>query len=967
MDILITLVIYVALYAAMELLRPKPKIENARPAGLGDFSFPTATEGRKVPIFWGTVVIEGPNVVWYGDLSQDAIKQKVKTGLFSSDSITKGYRYNVGIQFALCRGPIDLVKKVWIGDTLVFSGSQGAGTFTINKPTLFGGDDLGTGGVIGDVDVFIGTTTQSPSDYLAKFQNSGAGTTRTPRYIGECYLVFRETGVTASAARGGYIGNSTSIKPWKFELQRIPNGLNIQAPYHVVNSADANLMNVLFEVLTNTEWGWGYPTGDVDTANLAAAGVTLALEGNGLSMMVDREMEAEDLIKEIERQAAGVLYEDPQTGKFKFRLMRADYDPLTIPEITEGGNLLDVEDFSRGQWQETTNHLLIEYNKRVDDYKLSYATAGDPANAQIQGGGTVGSAMQVTATSRYPGVKDGTLADQIAWRDLRTLSQPLARARFRCNREMWATVPGDVVAWTSSVYGFTRLPMRVQSVSEGDLDNEEVILNCVQDHFRQAAGSQGAPPGSGWSPPTTPVVQIPSGDFVVFESPRGLVTRAPAFTGQVDNRIWCGARRQGVEVSDRVVERHSSGTPAGAFATAGEAFGFLLAGQLAANLGIGSAYPLTSLTITASPDARDRIVAAFPTTASLQDIGTNLLTLLRIDEEFILCTGAQASGSDVQLNNLYRGVLDSVQAAHSSGAKVYLMFVGGVLTDTTFADTDNVHVKLLPRSRTDLAAEAGAVQTALTMAQRVLRPIPPSRPSLNGTNYAASPSLEGAGAGLDGFRIDLGLTRRDFRATDEIQALTTDAAALFGDFPTANSTIYEVELRNDPAGTNALLFVLPQGQPTFQLLRRRMIRYAASGVVPSSLRLIVRTYHNIGTTQYQSRQDLTFDFTPTSGLTGQFAFGSLAANTASASYTAAATGTFTLNIGTAFGNGNVEVSLNGGAFASVIAAGLVTGTFAATSGDGIRVRHTSTTPSAETLVELKNPSAVAVAYGVLYV
>ena len=45
-----TLLLFVASLVLSELLRPKPKTEESRPAGLGDFQFPTATETRMIPI-----------------------------------------------------------------------------------------------------------------------------------------------------------------------------------------------------------------------------------------------------------------------------------------------------------------------------------------------------------------------------------------------------------------------------------------------------------------------------------------------------------------------------------------------------------------------------------------------------------------------------------------------------------------------------------------------------------------------------------------------------------------------------------------------------------------------------------------------------------------------------------------------------------------------------------------------------
>lgn len=53
-----------------------PKPQSQPPAGLGDVKAPTAEEGREIPVLFGTRDLDGPNVVWYGDLRTVAIRKK---------------------------------------------------------------------------------------------------------------------------------------------------------------------------------------------------------------------------------------------------------------------------------------------------------------------------------------------------------------------------------------------------------------------------------------------------------------------------------------------------------------------------------------------------------------------------------------------------------------------------------------------------------------------------------------------------------------------------------------------------------------------------------------------------------------------------------------------------------------------------------------------------------------------------
>ena len=57
-------------------LRPKPVNQTPTPATIEDFEAPTAEDGREIPVLFGTREVQGPNVVWYGDLRTEAIKTK---------------------------------------------------------------------------------------------------------------------------------------------------------------------------------------------------------------------------------------------------------------------------------------------------------------------------------------------------------------------------------------------------------------------------------------------------------------------------------------------------------------------------------------------------------------------------------------------------------------------------------------------------------------------------------------------------------------------------------------------------------------------------------------------------------------------------------------------------------------------------------------------------------------------------
>lgn len=59
-------VVVLALAAAAYFLRPKAPPGPA-PSTLDELQVPVAEEGKEIPVIFGTVDIEDPNVVWYGN------------------------------------------------------------------------------------------------------------------------------------------------------------------------------------------------------------------------------------------------------------------------------------------------------------------------------------------------------------------------------------------------------------------------------------------------------------------------------------------------------------------------------------------------------------------------------------------------------------------------------------------------------------------------------------------------------------------------------------------------------------------------------------------------------------------------------------------------------------------------------------------------------------------------------------
>src|SRR5207248_878355 len=193
-----------------------------------------------------------------------------------------GYRYYLGLHFGLHHGPCDALLEVRAGDRTAWAGTQAvSGQVSIDSPMLFGGDTK-EGGVSGTLDVMMGEASQGVNAYLLAQQGNPQ-----PAYRGLMTVVFRG----GSATPPGLIGaNNPYPKPWSFRTQRTVKGWNGDTCWNptkcaIVLSSGVVAMNpahIVYETLTNPDWGMGYPTSAIDDAVFTAAALQLYNEGFGL-------------------------------------------------------------------------------------------------------------------------------------------------------------------------------------------------------------------------------------------------------------------------------------------------------------------------------------------------------------------------------------------------------------------------------------------------------------------------------------------------------------------------------------------------------------------------------------------------------------------------------------------------------------------------------------------------------------
>ena len=177
-----------------------------------------------IPILWGMTLV-APNVVWAGDFfaSPQYSQSGGKGGVFGGGGSSQptGYEYFSALVFGLCEGPISTVR--W--------GYDGQDTYSLYQ--------LNCG-------IIKGSTPQTPWSYL---------TANHPKRA----LAYPGTALVVSSSFD--LGSSASVGSLSFEVVGAFSGTS-------VTTTDADPAQIVFDFLTNAQYGVGFPAASIDATVL---------------------------------------------------------------------------------------------------------------------------------------------------------------------------------------------------------------------------------------------------------------------------------------------------------------------------------------------------------------------------------------------------------------------------------------------------------------------------------------------------------------------------------------------------------------------------------------------------------------------------------------------------------------------------------------------------------------------------
>lgn len=611
-----------------------------------------------------------------------------------SKTVTIGYKYYLGMHMVICHGPVDSVQAIIAGERTAWSGNiTSSQQITISAEDLFGGRKK-EGGISGKVDIMMGEATQVANDYLVS-------------QLGTPMPAFR--GVLSAVLRRVYIcAMSAYPKPWAFKVKRIPGKTWYAAKAEI--SGSANPVHVIYETLTNTDWGMGYPTTAIDDASFKAAADQCYSESLGVSMIMSNQDSIEKFIYDCLGHLNGMLYAKPTDGKFAIKLLRDDYTVSSLSSYNES-NVVSLESFERPSYAEMVNEVVVVYRPQGTTEDDS-VTVQDLASIQSQGG-------IVSQTVQYPGIDNATNAARVAMRDLRQKSTPLSRIRIHVNRNAWNVTLGSVFKFSWAEHGLVDVVYRALSINTGTLQEGVIAIDAVEDVFGLPLTTYMGNQPSAWvdpivSPTAFSTVRIEEANYFdlatrMSESDLAIVPSSAAYlvaaVGQPSSycngaELWSGAGSSSTDYN---------------YASIGHAAPF---GTLSANI----------------TELQASIVLS--TMSSNFEFTTQLVgKYAYIDDEIVRIDAIDLASKTITVG---RGCLDTVAVKHNIGS-IFICYEFGRIPDSfEYAYPGSRKAKLLMRTPVGLADLAAATEYTKTFTGRFGRPYAPGNFKCGGQSYPTS-------------------------------------------------------------------------------------------------------------------------------------------------------------------------------------------------------------------------------------
>lgn len=566
-----------------------------------------SSQGLTLPVVYGRARVAG-NLIWYGDFTTIETKTTTRQGGKGGGGVKQediSYTYEAAVMMALCEGEIKGIGRIWRDKEKFESLSQ------LRLNLAKGGDEQPTW-----------THLQQPKHQAQAINYSGTAYIYSPNYE---------------------LTKSAQIYSHNFEV--------IGKMGYSSSIPDANPSEIIRDMLTNQNYGCGFPVGNL--GDTSVYGVYCRAAGIFLSPVYSEQTEAQQNISELlEQTNSAAVFSQGRLkivpyGDVKLSGNGAAYVPNLTPvyDLTDDDFIVSgAEDplkVERKTNADAYNQIQVEYLDRANDYNIAVAEVKDQANIEQYG-------LRPKDAVKMHGICDAKVANHVAQLLLQRALYVRNEYEFKLGWKYCLLEPMDLVTLTDEGLGLDKTPVRIIEIEE----DEEGVLTVKAEDFPMGAATATAYP-------TQPSLGY-SADYnkspgnahapVVFEAPLQLTGGEPQiWLATAGGDMWGGAE---VWIS-----------------TDGDSYTRIGATNKKARFGSLSA-PLASGAVFDRANTLNVEISAGQMTGGTEQDSRDLLTLCYVDGEFLAYETAELKGvGRYTLGNLTRGAYGSNIDRHNAGSQ----------------------------------------------------------------------------------------------------------------------------------------------------------------------------------------------------------------------------------------------------------------------------------------------------------
>jgi hypothetical protein len=437
---------------------------------------PTAQKGIPVPYIAGRQRIFSPNIMWYGNLQpRYRIDREVKTEEIENIYWVGGIKiieiitvetivetktvvgYSVDMQLGLCLGPGVKLRAIYEDGAEIWTGNIGPARTTLNVQgvALDQGEEEGTPVAVECI-FSGGEFDQAPDPYLLTKITTGV-----PGYVGIAHFIIKNLDITKG------------VRNLQFEVERFPNPLGLSEANNR-GGDDINLMSFLHDYLTSEWGGAGLSATSLIAASFESAALTLAAEENFGSIYIQQDDTPQTAIEIVQDQVRGYLFHNPTEGKLDFALIRSEaYEDITGP-IFNHDNIHEIRDIEKVTWEGVVTQVRGTYTKRSGNYAPGALTA-----QALSVNTSLGRKKQPMLID-YPAAMTSDVVVQLISRDISLNSVPYLSGVMEADRSAASLLPGDGFIIDDPTYGFSSFKAFVKKRRSSPRGTNRVIIEFEQ-------------------------------------------------------------------------------------------------------------------------------------------------------------------------------------------------------------------------------------------------------------------------------------------------------------------------------------------------------------------------------------------------------------------------------------------------------------------------------------------------------